>query len=170
MDDRKPSKAQFVVGASLIIAIGVIAIAAGVAVLTFGAYGCGKLVTRWLPFTPFEATIVSLLALVTSIGVATKLLAPASAFQRPLQGVERCALCGGYHDVVAHDFDNEDDEEEEGEAEMTPNDGLRIALYATGAVKPNAPCPCSSGSRYSKCCGDGRFFRRRRTGSASRTT
>jgi hypothetical protein len=123
--------------------------------LPFSCSECGKLFARWLPFTPFEATVVSLLALVSAVGLSVKVLSRFFASLRPVSRVERCAVCGEYHDI-------RDDEETE---DLTPNEGLRAALFATAAVKPNAPCPCGSGSRYSKCCGDGRLYRRGRTGA-----
>jgi hypothetical protein len=156
------SKAQYVAGALIIIAIAVAAVAVGVAVLVFGAYGCGKLFARWLPFSPFEATVVSLLALVTTVGLAAKLLSRVFASQRPRTSyLESCAVCGRYHDVEDHEACEDEDLEED----LALNDGLRAALFASGAVKPNAPCPCGSGSRYGKCCGDGRLFRQRRVGT-----
>ena len=75
---------------------------------------------------------------------------------------ERCQVCGGFHHISTVMEDDESTDEDD--KEFTPDDGLRAALFATGAVKSNAPCPCGSGSRYSKCCGDGRLFRRRGEG------
>lgn len=157
------SKAQFVAGTLVIITIAVAAVAVGVAVLVFGAYGCGKLFARWLPFSPFEATAISLLALATTLGVAATLLSRVFASQRSRTSyLESCVVCGRYHDVDDHEAcEGEDDLEED----LAPNDGLRAALFASGAVKSNAPCPCGSGSRYGKCCGDGRLFRQHRGGT-----
>jgi hypothetical protein len=146
------TKLQFATGVCVIVGIAIVAVTAGVAVLVFGSYGCGKLFARWLPFSPFEATAVSLLSLVTTIAVLTKMLA-----SRSVKGGadhKHCEVCDG-----SHELGNDDDGD--GAEEFTPNDGLRAALYASGVVKPNAPCPCGSGSRYSKCCGDGRLFRHR---------
>lgn len=134
-------------------------VAVGVAVLVFGSYGCGLVLSRLLPFSLFEATVVSLLALMPSILVVIK---AASALHTSLKAQAAnvwCETCGCYHWKIGHDEDEEEEEED-----LTPNDGLRAALFVTGAIKPNAPCPCGSGRRYSKCCGDGRLFRQRRAG------
>jgi hypothetical protein len=154
----KTTVGKEVAGAAIIAGIALAVIGAAVAALVFGAYGCGKLFAHWLPFSPFEATVVSLLALVSAVGLSVKVLSRFFASLRRVSRVERCAVCGEYHDIEDH----EDDEETE---DLTPNEGLRAALFASGAVKPNAPCPCGSGDRYSKCCGDGRLYRRGRTGA-----
>ena len=149
----QPTTLKFTIGVCAIVGVVALTVAAGVAVLVFGSYGCGKLFARWLPFSPFEATAVSLLSLVTTIAVLTKVQA-----SRSVKGDadhKYCEACGGYH---------EDDAEE-----FTPNDGLRAARYTSGVVKPNAPCPCGSGSPYRKCCGDGRLFLQRRTASEGRS-
>jgi hypothetical protein len=157
------SRARFAGGALILIATAVIAVAVGVAVLVFGAYGCAKLFTRWLPFSPFEATVVSLLALVAATALAMKLLSLAIGSRSPnVSYVERCSECGRYHDTEDHEGGVEEGDLDE---VFTPNDGSRAALFASGAVKPNAPCPCGSGARYRKCCGDGRLFRQRQVGN-----
>jgi len=152
------TKVQAVVGAVFLAVVAVVVVATGVAGLVFGAYGCGKLFSRWLPFSPFESTVVSLLALVSAIVLATKVLSHVfGPLGHDARG-ERCDLCGGYHDT--HDDDPADEDGEEVLKELlAPNEGLRAALFASGAVKPNSRCPCGSGRRYNKCCGDGRLFR-----------
>jgi hypothetical protein len=159
MDETvKPTKKEIAtVGLVVVLAV-LLAVAAAFAALVFGSYGCGKVLTRWLPFSPFEATVVSLLSLVTVLGVAVSLAIRFFAKVKSDMVGERCRVCGTYHndeDDGAEDANDDDDED------FTPNDGLRAALFAAGVVKPNAPCPCGSGSRYSKCCGDGRLFRQR---------
>jgi hypothetical protein len=135
-------------------------LAVGVAVLVFAAYGLGKVFALCLSFSPFEATVISLIALMGTVGAAAKLLW--SVFSSQLPGMwqrERCAICGDDHDVAEHDHDLDRD--------SSLNDGVREALYASGAVKPNAPCPCGSEVRYRKCCGDARLFRQARASSQS---
>jgi len=52
------TKLQFAVGVCVMAGIAVVAVAAGVAVLVFGSYGYGRFFARWLPLSPFEATVV----------------------------------------------------------------------------------------------------------------
>ncbi len=152
------NKVKIVLVGVLLIGVAAAAVAVGVAALVFGSYGFGKLL-RSLPFSPFEATLVSLLALVTTVSVAVKIVSRTVAgVKRDMSG-ERCEVCGGFHHVEDDNGSSDEDDKE-----FTPDDGLRAALFAAGAVKPNAPCPCGSGSRYSKCCGDARLFRHRREG------
>jgi hypothetical protein len=83
---------QEVAGAVIIAGIALAVIGAAVAALVFGAYECGKLFARWLPFSPFEATVVSLLALVSAVGLSVKVLSRFFASLRPVSRVERCAV------------------------------------------------------------------------------
>jgi hypothetical protein len=153
------NKVKIVLVVLLLIGVAAAAMAVGAAALVFGSYGFGKLLLRSLPFSPFEATLVSLLALATTVSVAVKIVSRAVAGLKSAMSVERCEVCGGFHHV-----EDDDDSSDEDDKEFTPDDGLRAAPFAAGTVKPNAPCPCGSGSRYSKCCGDGRLFRHRREG------
>jgi hypothetical protein len=124
-----------------------LAVAAATALLVFGAYGCGKLFGRWLSFSPFEATVISLLALMFSLVIVAK------AVSRIFSSV---AVSHGDWEEKEPAFADEEDSSE------GVNEGLRLALYASGAVKPNAPCPCGSGRRYNRCCGEDRLFRSQR--------
>ncbi len=156
---RGANKVKIVLVVLLLTGVAAAAVALSVAALAFGSYGFGKLLLGWLPFSPFEATLVSLLALVNTVTVAVKIVSRTVAgVKRDMSG-ERCEVCGGFHHA-----EDDDESTDQDDKEFTPDDGLRAALFAAGAVKPNAPCPCGSGSRYSKCCGDGRLFRRRREG------
>jgi hypothetical protein len=156
MDEKaKPTKKEMAAVGLVMVVVVILAVAAAFAALVFGSYGCGKLISIWLPFSAFEATVVSLLALVTVLGVALRFGRSFLAKVTADMAGKRCEICGINHVTDDDEAWEEDDEEE------FPNDGLRAALFATGAVKPNAPCPCGSGSRYDKCCGDGRLFRHR---------
>jgi hypothetical protein len=154
---QEATRTQVAVGGLLMLTTAIVAVAALAAGLVFGAYGCGKLFSRWLSFSPFEATVVSLLALVTAgvvvAMVAIRFFAHLERHSHP----ERCENCGaGYDDAM----DDEEPAEGDDEVELGKAlDGLRSALFAAGVIKPNSPCPCGSGRRYNKCCGSGRAFR-----------
>lgn len=76
------SNGEMLAVAFLLIGIAIATVAVGTATLVFAAYGCGKLFARWLPFSLFEATVVSLLALAIALGAAAKML---SRFFDPLR-------------------------------------------------------------------------------------
>ena len=159
-NDSKGAGIRFAAVALVLLLSGVATVAAVQATLIFTAYASGRLIARWLPLSAFESTLVALIALVSA---AVVVLRTASRFVASMasEGGERCAECAereGSSDEQEAVVDFSSDEKGL-RALLSPNDGLRAALFASGSIKPGAPCPCGSGRRYGRCCGDARLFR-----------
>lgn len=139
------------------IALGLIllvALSGGLIVLM--AYGLGWLLTRFLPFTIFEATLFSLIALGMVGVIILRVLA---------------LIVPPFHPEKKEDEEDEEDweedwdedweeEEEEEEEEQPKQDYPGIPKWRQPTkkldfsnVKPDDRCPCGSGRKYKNCHG-----------------
>ena len=116
-------------------------------VLVLAAFGLGKALSLVLPFSVFEASLLSMLA-----------MWPA------LWAVWRIVTSGQNDDIQqawADEQDEDDEEEEEEESfdeEHDEGEGVAWAVPLRPVISPpqigrNSPCPCGSGRKYKRCCG-----------------
>lgn len=131
-----------IIGLLLLILLGLLV---GAAILVLAATGLGWLASRLLPFTLFEASLLSLIALISILAVVWSIL------RVPLWDL----------DTATQDSDDEDDEDEEDEEEYLDDppvsaiplwrQPLKTANFQN--VNPNDRCPCGSGRKYKICHG-----------------
>jgi flagellar basal body-associated protein FliL len=140
----------------LIIAVAVLLLAAISGLVVWVASGIGWTLIHWLrlPFTLFEATLVSLISLVATTWLAWRLLAgfvtlPLSSSSAADEG-----------DEDEWDEDNEDDEEDDEREEAQTvssipkwRQPIRNARDGFPIVDPDDRCPCGSGRKYKNCHG-----------------
>lgn len=114
----------------------------GLSVLT--ATGIGWLLTKILPFSLFEATLLSLIALPVPLYLGLQIIKSIASAVNPEES----------------DWDEDEwdeDEEEEGKEEYTPaiprwrQPIKRTDRFAN--VDPDERCPCGSGKKYKNCHG-----------------
>lgn len=127
------------IGLLLLILLGLLV---GAAILVLAATGLGWLASRLLPFTLFEASLLSLIALISILAVVWSIL------RVPLWDL----------DTATQDSDDEDDEDEEEYLDDPPVSAiplwrrpLKTANFQN--VSPNDRCPCGSGRKYKNCHG-----------------
>jgi hypothetical protein len=150
--------------------LGLIAVAlGGLALVVVGggllvllAYGVGWLLTRLLSFTPFEATLLSLIGLSLAWWGIWRVLSAFVSLPSPLGAEDN-------DDFEEEDFEDEEWEDEalalnEDEADDSPSAGSNaypgIPLWRQprkmidfSAAKPDDRCPCGSGRKYKNCHG-----------------
>ena len=145
----------------ILIVLGLIlAIALGGGLLVLLAYGVGWLLTRFLPFTAFEATLLALISL-SLIGFAALQLAVAFITPSLSNVVNKVDEEDWGDDLDDEDFDEEDDDEEdEAGHSLPPTDYPGIPRWRQPAkridfsnTKPDDRCPCGSGRKYKNCHG-----------------
>lgn len=113
------------------------------------AYGVGWLLMRFLPFSPFEATLLSLVGLSVAGLMAWRLV---TAFVSSPSVIDE-------EDLVDLDFEDEAweemDEEESDEAAYpgVPRWRQPLKKLDFSNVKPDDLCPCGSGRKYKNCHG-----------------
>ena len=145
-------------------AVGVLlALAAGAFVVVLLAAGVGALLARLLPFSMFESTLLSLIALIGVVAVIWR--AVTSILRTPSPGSaeddeEDEDLIDEWEDEdddwEDEDYDSEDDEEFSDPPDLRPPHRgwpLPIKRTAFEGVGRNEPCPCGSGKRYKNCHG-----------------
>ncbi len=131
--------------------------------LVMSAYGLGWLLTRFLPFSPFEATILSLAALCISILVVFRFVAAfiTPPFKRPEEELDEDWEDEDWdeEDWDEEDWEDEDwDEDDEDETEVDQFPGIPkwrqpLKKLDFSNVKPDDRCPCGSGRKYKNCHG-----------------
>jgi hypothetical protein len=143
----------------ILIAVAALALLAVVSgLVVWAASGLGWVLINWLrlPFTPFEATLLSLVTFVAVTWSAWRLLVNLVSF--PL---------GSSHEDEDDDEDEEWDEdededyEEDGEPEQAQHvssipkwrQPIRRASDGMPIVNPDDRCPCGSGRKYKNCHG-----------------
>jgi hypothetical protein len=120
-----------------------LAIAVGAALIVLMAAGLGLLLSRFLPLSAYEASFMSLIALITLLAAVWQIL------RTP---------------AITVPVDEEDWEDEEMTEEDEPPSRpafissiprWRQPLKRTGyeSIGRNDPCPCGSGKKYKNCHG-----------------
>ncbi len=138
----------------------VIAVAAVVVVLA--AAGLGSLLAAFLPFSLFEATLLSLITLI-SLGVLLWQIVALVMRSGPPTSI------GDDEEDQEEDWDDEEDwdydefEDEDDEQDESPSAPFIIPAMprrqpSTGQIRfekvgRNDPCPCGSGKKYKNCHG-----------------
>ena len=124
----------------LLVAVVLILLAAVSGLVVWAASGLGWVLIHWLrlPFTPFEATLLSLIALIATAWSAWRLLV--NLVSQPL---------GSSH---------EDEDEEPEQAQHVSSipkwrQPIRRASDGMPIVNPDDRCPCGSGRKYKNCHG-----------------
>ena len=142
----------------VIVAVALLLLAAVSGLLVWAASGMGWILLNWLrlPFTPFEATLLSLAAFVVVIWSAWRLLATVITLPLSSRGDQDV---DEYEDEDDWDEDGEDEDEDElEEAALIPSipkwrQPIRRAGSSVPVVGPDERCPCGSGRKYKNCHG-----------------
>jgi type VI protein secretion system component VasK len=115
------------------------------AVLVLAAFGLGKALSLVLPFSVFEASLLSMLALWPALWAVWRI------------------VTSGQNDDIRHAWADEQDEDDEVEEESLDEEhdegeGVAWAVPLRSVISPpqigrNSLCPCGSGRKYKRCCG-----------------
>ncbi len=138
----------------IVIGSSILVVGLGGGLIVLGAYGIGWLLTRFLPFTLFEATVLSLAGMGFAAFVAARVLTTLVTLPSTL----------------SNDDDDDDWDEEEEEADFEEDDEpappppplshpgiprwrqpLRTLDFSN--TQPDDRCPCGSGRKYKNCHG-----------------
>jgi hypothetical protein len=141
----------------LILAVVLLLLTAISVLAVWAASGVGWVMVHWLrlPFTPFEATLLSLIAFVVVTWSAAQLLG--RFLTLPLQSHPE-----DEDDEEDEDWEDEDDEDYEEKSEpqrqyvsSVPKwrQPIRNARNGLPVVDPDDRCPCGSGRKYKNCHG-----------------
>ena len=114
-------------------------------VLVLAAFGLGKALSLLLPFSVFEASLLSMLAMWPALWVVWRI------------------VTSGQNDDIRHAWADEQDEDDEVEEESfdeenDEGEGVAWAAPLRPVISPpkigrNSLCPCGSGRKYKRCCG-----------------
>lgn len=113
-------------------------------VLVLAAFGLGKALSLVLPFSVFEASLLSMLALWPALWALGRI------------------VTSGQNDDIRHAWadeqDDDDEVEESFDEELDEGAGVAWAAPLRPVISPpqigrNSLCPCGSGRRYKRCCG-----------------
>jgi hypothetical protein len=140
----------------LIIAVVLFLLAALSGLVVWAASGMGWVLINWLhvPFTPFEATLLSLITFVAVAWSAWRVLVNVISFPLGTNPTE--------DEDEDEDWDEEEDdyEEEQEQEETQPipsipkwRQPIRRASDGLPVVDPDDRCPCGSGRKYKNCHG-----------------
>lgn len=141
----------------LIIVVALLLIATVGGLIVWAASGIGGVLINWLrlPFSPFEATLLSLIALFATAWTAWRLVV--SIISLPI-GTSRVAEEDeDWEDEDEYEDEEYEDEEPE-EAKPIPSipkwrQPIRRATDGLPIVDPDDRCPCGSGRKYKNCHG-----------------
>ena len=147
---------------TIVAAVGVLlALALGAFVVVLLAAGVGALLARLFPFSMFESTLLSLIALIGVVVVIWR--AVTSILRTPSPGSDEDdeeELIDEWededYDWEDEDDDWEDDEESSDQPDLRPPlRGWQQPIQRTEfeRVGRNEPCPCGSGRKYKNCHG-----------------
>ncbi|HKZ83051.1 MAG TPA: SEC-C domain-containing protein [Anaerolineae bacterium] len=157
---------------TIVAAVGVLlALALGAFVVVLLAAGVGALLARLFPFSMFESTLLSLIALIGVVVVIWR--AVTSILRTPSPGSDEDdeeelidpAGRGASSEWEDEDYDWEDEDEDwdaERDEESSDQPDLRPPLRGWQQpiqrteferVGRNEPCPCGSGRKYKNCHG-----------------
>jgi hypothetical protein len=140
----------------LIIAVVLFLLAVLSGLVVWAASGMGWVLINWLhvPFTPFEATLLSLITFVAVAWSAWRVLVNVISFPLGTNPTE--------DEDEDEDWDEEEDdyEEEQEQEETQPipsipkwRQPIRRASDGLPVVDPDDRCPCGSGRTYKNCHG-----------------
>ncbi len=132
-----------VLGISLLVALG-----GGLFVIV--AYGVGWLLMRFLPFSPFEATLLSLVGMSVAGLMAWRVV---SAFISSPTVFEDEDLDNLDFEDEAWDETDEDEEADEATYPGVPRWRQPLKKLDFSNVEPDDHCPCGSGRKYKNCHG-----------------
>jgi uncharacterized protein YchJ len=121
----------------LLLALGLIVL---MCVATAVFLGFGALLAQWLPLSLFEAAAVAIGATITLV-----------AFLHVIAAIM------GAHAVDDFNGDFEDDDEDEDDDEFDAdisNSDTSSPEPRSSKVGRNDPCPCGSGKKFKRCCGN----------------
>lgn len=133
-----------VLGISLLIAVG-----GGLFVLL--AYGVGWLLTRFLPFSPFEATLLSLIGM-SLVGLLAWRLITAFISSPPVLDDEELDDLD-FEDEAWEDLDEAEEGSEAAGYPGIPRWRQPLKKVDFSNTKPEDLCPCGSGLKYKNCHG-----------------
>jgi type VI protein secretion system component VasK len=114
-------------------------------VLVLAAFGLGKALSLVLPFSVFEASLLSMLALWPALWALWRIV---TSDQNDDIGQAWADEQDDDDEVEEESFDDEHDEGE-GAAWAAP---LR-SVISPPRIGRNSFCPCGSGRKYKRCCG-----------------
>jgi hypothetical protein len=150
----------------LLVVLGALAVfSIGAGLLVLASYGVGWVLTRFLPFSPFEVTVLVLAAFGLVAYVVFR-IAAGLANPFPIRDLED-------EDDWDEDWDDDDwdeawdDEDEEDDDEEGGEEGRSAKPKYAGiprwrqpikdvdfsAARPDDRCPCGSGRKYKNCHG-----------------
>lgn len=130
----------------MIVGVIVAGIALGSAVVVLMAFGLGSLLALFLPLSPFEASLLSVVAVVGVLAAAWRIIEHIARFN-----VYRPRWADDEEDAEEDDDDLEDfDEVDEESARRRPP---VVHVASSTKIGRNASCPCGSGRKYKRCCG-----------------
>ena len=143
----------------LIVAVALLLLAVVSGLLVWAASGMGWILINWLrlPFTPFEATLLSLAAFVVVIWAAWRVLATVITFPLSSRGDQDMD-----EDEDEDDWDDDEEDDEDELEQVTPIPSIpkwRQPLRRAGDAQrvpiagPDERCPCGSGRKYKNCHG-----------------
>ncbi len=147
---------------TIVAAVGVLlALAVGAFVVVLLAAGVGALLARLFPFSMFESTLLSLIALIGVVvviwrAVTSILRAPSPASDEDDEEELIDEWEDEDYDWEDEDDDLEDDEEFSDQPDLRPPlRGWQQPIQRTEfeRVGRNEPCPCGSGKKYKYCHG-----------------
>ena len=138
----------------LIIAVALLLFAVAVGLIVLAAVGIGWVLVNWirLPFAHFEASLLSLIALIPAGWLAGQVI--------NLTPFDRSTSPDQEDDEEDEDLEDWDDEEEEDDGEQAPvqvqslpsipkwRQPIRRASDGLPIVDPDDRCPCGSGRKY----------------------
>jgi len=113
-------------------------------VLVLAAFGLGKALSLVLPFSVFEASLLSMLALWPALWALWR------------------TVTSGQNDDIRHAWadeqDDDDEVEESFDEELDEGAGVTWTAPLRPVISPpqinrNSLCPCGSGRKYKRCCG-----------------
>jgi len=143
----------------LLVAVVLILLAAVSGLVVWAASGLGWVLIHWLrlQFTPFEATLLSLIALIAMAWSAWRLLV--NLVSLPLGSSHADEDDDEDEDEDEEDWDEDEDEDEEPEQAQHVSSipkwrqPIRRASDGMPIVNPDDRCPCGSGRKYKNCHG-----------------
>ena len=144
----------------LIVVVALFLVAAIGGLIVWAASGIGWTLINWLrlPFTPFEATLLSLIAMFATAWTVWRLIVnvvslPFGSNLSPERDEDE-----DWEDEDEYDEDEYEDEQEPERVKTIPSipkwrQPIRRARDSMPIVDPDDRCPCGSGRRYKNCHG-----------------